>query len=230
VTTMSALIVLLALVGVVWLFKDRLVADSSSRSTNQFPYIKKGPFFTTGEGSFFRVLKSTLGDDFEIFGQVRVADLLEVKRGLSNSGRQKHINKIRSKHVDFVLCDPGTLNIICAIELDDKSHKRKDRVARDEFLDAAFKSAGLPLVRFKAKYTYAHNEVVEHLSRHIDMPKKATAIVQEPRTQSEDMKCPKCSSNMQRKHVTTGKRSAEVWCCSKFPACETVIPAKALTE
>jgi len=226
-TAMLVLITLILLVVVLWLLKDRLMADSNGRSTNQFPYIKKGSFFTTGEGSFYRVLKSTLGDEFEIFGQVRIADLLEVKRGLSNSQRQKHFNKIQAKHVDFVLCDPTTLNIICAIELDDKSHKRKDRVARDNFLDEAFKAAGLPLVRFKAKYTYAHNEIIENLSRHIDMPKNTPAIGQEPKARTIDLTCPRCSSEMLRKRVTKGERSAEVWCCSKFPTCETVIPAKA---
>jgi hypothetical protein len=32
--------------------------------------------------------------------------------------------KIRAKHLNFVLCDPKTLAILCAIELDDSTHDR----------------------------------------------------------------------------------------------------------
>ena len=40
-------------------------------------------------------------------------------------------NRIHAKHIDFVLCDPGNLQPILCIELDDPSHNRPDRIERD---------------------------------------------------------------------------------------------------
>ncbi|MEN7973211.1 MAG: DUF2726 domain-containing protein, partial [Verrucomicrobiota bacterium] len=42
---------------------------------------------------------------------------------------------------------PSTLAIVAAIELDDKSHQRKDRIKRDQFLNQVMESAGVPLIR-----------------------------------------------------------------------------------
>lgn len=43
---------------------------------------------------------------------------------------------------------------LVAIELDDKSHERQDRIKRDEFLNDAFQSAGIKLIRFKTSQSY----------------------------------------------------------------------------
>ena len=48
---------------------------------------------------------------------------------MSPSERQAAFNRISSKVLDFVLCDPNNLAIIAAIELDDSSHKRNDRIS-----------------------------------------------------------------------------------------------------
>ena len=45
------------------------------------------------------------------------------------------------------------------IELDDASHERRDRQERDEFVEAVFKAAGLPLLRMPARRAYNLNEV-----------------------------------------------------------------------
>jgi len=46
-----------------------------------------------------------------------------------------------------------------AIELDDKSHQRKDRQERDAFVDEVFRAAGLPLVHIPAAKGYQVDEV-----------------------------------------------------------------------
>ena len=90
---------------------------------------------------------------------VRIADLLRVEKGAAN--RRKWLNKILAKHIDFVLCDPGSLRPIICIELDDRSHERPDRIERDAFVDHAFESAELPLLRIKVQKTYPPREVRE---------------------------------------------------------------------
>jgi len=90
---------------------------------------------------------------------VRIADILVVTKDTPK--RRTWLNKILAKHIDFVLCDPGSLEVKVAIELDDSSHQRKDRQERDEFVDHAFESADLPLVRFPVKSSYHSREIRE---------------------------------------------------------------------
>lgn len=92
---------------------------------------------------------------------VRIADLLRVKPG--EAKRQTWQNRINAKHIDFVLCDPSSLEPVMAIEVDDRSHQRADRRRRDEFVNDAFHAANLPLLRVRAQATYHQNDVLAEL-------------------------------------------------------------------
>ncbi len=123
------------------------------------PYRKRGRLVTKAELRFYRSLQKAVQDDWKIFAMVRIADLLRVDQGVKN--RRGWMNKILAKHVDFVLCDPGSLEPICCVELDDSSHQRQDRIERDNFVDSAFESAGLPLLRVPLRNSYASREIRE---------------------------------------------------------------------
>lgn len=86
-------------------------------------------------------------------------DVIKPRRGLTNSARATAQNRINSKHVDFVLCEVATRNVVCAIELDDASHDRASRKARDEFVVAALAAARVPFARIRAQKSYAPEEV-----------------------------------------------------------------------
>jgi len=90
---------------------------------------------------------------------VRVADVIRVKPGLSGSARQQAFNRIQSKHLDFVVCDPGDLSVQFVVELDDSSHQQSSRQARDEFLDKALAAAGVPVFHFPVKRTYSVQDI-----------------------------------------------------------------------
>ena len=125
----------------------------------RLPYFKRDSLITKAELRFYKSLQKAVQDDFEIFAMVRIADLLRVEKGVAN--RRKWLNKILAKHIDFVLCDPGSLEPICCIELDDPSHQRADRVERDIFVNHAFESAGLPLLRIETQKQYRSREIRE---------------------------------------------------------------------
>ena len=55
---------------------------------------------------------------------------------------------INGKSVDFLLIEKNTLKPILAIELDDWSHKREDRIARDEKVKNILQQADIRLARF----------------------------------------------------------------------------------
>jgi len=123
----------------------------------RLPYKKKEYLLTKAENSFFQVLRSAVGQEYEIFAKVRLADLLYLPKGSDNA--QTHRNKIFQKHVDFVLCDPVKVSPLLAIELDDSSHQKASRQERDSFVDEAFRAAELPLLRIVASRAYSPKEL-----------------------------------------------------------------------
>lgn len=140
-----------------------LVCLNWLKKSIQYPYEKIDSLATKTELKFFHVLKAVVSDRFVIFGKVRIADLLKVTSGSKN--RMSWQNKINCKHIDFVLCDPESLNILVAVELDDRSHQREDRIKRDEFVNKAFEDANLPILRVKTKKEYD----VKALTKAIDL-------------------------------------------------------------
>lgn len=116
------------------------------------PYEKRPRLLTDAELAFYRVLHSATAGDWPLFTMVRLADLIQVKPQTATP--QVWQNKILSKHLDFVLCDPETLEAKLAIELDDASHEKPERKARDAFVDEALSAAGLPILRVPCAAEY----------------------------------------------------------------------------
>jgi hypothetical protein len=134
------------------------LALPGGRST-LFPYHRKATLFSPAERSFLGVLERAVGNHYRIFGKVRIADVVETKRGLSGSHRQGAFNRINAKHFDFLLCDKQSLSVVCAIELDDKSHQRSSRQQRDAFVTELCRNVGLPLLRTRASKGYSVQEL-----------------------------------------------------------------------
>ena len=131
------------------------------------PYSRRGHLVTRNELKFFRALKHAVKDRWHIMAMVRIADLLQVRSGTPKS--ISWFNRIACKHVDFVLCDPDSLEPRLAIELDDDSHRRPDRQRRDDFVDLAFSSAKLPLVRFSTVSDYDVDSIRSTVQRTVGL-------------------------------------------------------------
>ncbi len=141
----------------------------------QLPYAQKDYLLSKSERSFFGVLQQAVTSDHLIFAKVRLGDLLYVKKGTEN--RQSFFNKIQSKHVDFVLCEPKTVRPVLVIELDDASHNRTDRQSRDAFVNDAFEAAGLPILRMPAKAGYNPAEVTKMINDKMSSESERSAII-----------------------------------------------------
>jgi len=152
------ILVLLAIVGVAF---NILIAGR--KTPREFPYEREDRLFTPAELSFLKVLEQAVGENYRIFGKVRLADVIRVKRGLSNSARQTAFNQIQSKHLDYVICDPNDLSIQFAVELDDRSHTKPKRQKRDDFVNKALAAAGVPLFRFPVKQSYSIQDIQNQL-------------------------------------------------------------------
>ena len=156
------IVIVLALAGL-----SRLAPRKSARPTTEvtFPYYVRKTLFSPAERSFLGVLEEAAGDRFRVFGKVRLADTLGVRRGTAKGERQRAVNRLLAKHADYVLCRPSDLSIVALVELDDSSHERPARRARDLFLEKACAAAGLHLLRFPARPTYALSQVRAELAK-----------------------------------------------------------------
>src|SRR4026209_923585 len=70
------------------------------------PYRVRDDFLSAAERSFYGVLLKACGDRATVCPKVRIADVLFVAERRAN---QAHVNRIQSKHVDFLLCAPDTM-------------------------------------------------------------------------------------------------------------------------
>jgi len=113
----------------------------------QRPYL-----LTDGEHAFLPALEQAIGNQYRIAMKVRLGDLVSVHA--EGSSFYAAFNKINRKHVDFVLCTPYPVKPVLAIELDDASHDRPDRQARDGFVDACLDNAGLPIHHVPCQQAY----------------------------------------------------------------------------
>lgn len=128
--------------------EDEFKNDSEiTDKIEEYPYVRTY-LLTKNEWRFYKSLKP-ITDKYQlhILAKIRIADIVNVQQGLSNSERYSAYNKIQSKHFDFVLANPDNLAVLCAIELDDSTHEKIERQKRDYFVENVCKKVDLPLIR-----------------------------------------------------------------------------------
>ena len=151
----------------------RLLAKKRVRASDNggdYPYKRKDYLFTQGERAFYEALRSAVGTDLLIFAKVRLEDLVWIPGGVMN--RMNWTNKVRQKHVDFVLCNPAKVSPLLAIELDDSSHDADIRKQRDGEKDRVLAAAGLPLIRYRAKASYSPTELASLIGQKLSADRR----------------------------------------------------------
>jgi hypothetical protein len=213
------------LAGLLSLFRTNRSGVEGAAASPDFedpmPFHLRDDFLSPAEASFFRVLKGVVKDEFLIFPKVSLKDIFFVSRPREN---RAYYNKIDRKHVDFLLCDAGSLKPVMGIELDDSSHQRTDRIERDELVESVFKRAGLPLRRIPARFAYSQEEL-EGLIRGT-----ATTALQPSRSEPWDSTdpapyCPACGEQMLLRTAQRGANAGnKFYGCPNYPRCREIIP------
>jgi hypothetical protein len=211
-----AVVVILGFATLAKFALDKLQTQQAAQADH---YQKKDALFTATEQKFLAALDAAVQGHYRVFGQVRVAGILEVKSGNGSGSWQSAFNRIQSKSFDFVLCDPATLAIVAAIELDDSTHARKDRRERDDKLDGFCRSADLPLIHFKTQAKYDIDAIRRELEEAIGPDKTRSS-------HTTNKPCPNCGHALDRLEGKEGALAGRpIWRCSRYPDCRTVIPA-----
>jgi hypothetical protein len=155
--------------------------------------------------------------------KVRLADVIRPEKGMDRRAYTGAFNRISRKHLDFVLCNPATLAIRAAVELDDGSHQRDSRKKRDRFIESALERAGIPLHRFSVQRGYEIESIRNALGLKAKSPRS-------PQTQPEgDTRfCPECGGKLVERVSKKGKYAGQRFLgCSNFPDCREIFPISA---
>jgi very-short-patch-repair endonuclease len=107
------------------------------------PAVPRVNLLTRYEAAFLIKLEAAVRPDERIFAQVQLSQLFDVNTG------HPVFKRTSQKTIDFILCDRQTTRILLAIELDDRTHDRPNRAARDEFVNELLEKSGIPLLRFR---------------------------------------------------------------------------------
>lgn len=137
--------------------RSRVKNDGEAR------YVSREFLLSEAEKHFHQSLQAAVGHQYWIYPKVRLADIVEVDPDLNRSANQTAWNRISQKHVDFTLCDPGDFRIIAIVELDDSSHRLKDRQKRDGNVDAILNQIRIPVLHVRCARNYSREALVSQI-------------------------------------------------------------------
>ena len=119
---------------------------NNEEDIERLPYRKKY-LLTKNEYGFYKNLKEIADKyGYAILAKIRFADLVEVNSEAGKSEYMKYFGKIKAKHIDFILCKKENLYPELLIELNDNSHKKEDRIKRDEFVKKIADKVGYKMI------------------------------------------------------------------------------------
>jgi very-short-patch-repair endonuclease len=153
------IIPIVIVLGVITFFQ---ITKGKEVETGKYKYRQKDFFMTRAEHECYDALIVAVGGKYHIFAQVHLPSIVDSKVvGQNWKGAFRHISQ---KSVDFVLCDKEYISPKLAIELDDKTHERQDRIDRDGEVERVLKDAGLPLLRLENHGHFNPSELSEKIN------------------------------------------------------------------
>jgi len=181
----------------------------------RLPYRLREKFLSATESALFRVLQNMAGKHYVICPKVALNDIFYIVRPNENV---HFFNKIFRKHVDFLFCDPKTLQPAFGIELVKPVAKTETREV-DQFMEDLFLSAGLPLVHIPSNEKYSQDDLAELFQLAIMKVKETKPLRASAKSDSVPM-CPICGRmmvlRMNRGGPNKGKR---YYGCMDNPHC-----------
>ena len=158
-TLIYTILILFVAVVIVQIIKIKFRKDKSG-----FPYRKKDYLLSVAEKEFYQVLSTiAVKNNYLLFAKVRLEDLLWIPKHTSNRFGLR--NRVKSRHVDFLLCDKNNIKPILVIELDDSSHNMENGIKRDKFVNQVLHDAELPILHQKVQQSYNPQELEDKISQ-----------------------------------------------------------------
>jgi very-short-patch-repair endonuclease len=156
--------------------RPRGAAASPARPDPRSPYERIPTLLTAAERDFFAALQQAAPAGHQVFAQVRLANLVQVKQ--SARREKSHWWRIQAMCLDFVLVDVATFVSRLVVELDDASHNRADRRDRDAFVDEVLAATGIPILHVRWQRSYDTRALAQQIAARLGIaaPVPATAL------------------------------------------------------
>ena len=137
-----------------------LVGRWVRRGARRLPYFPREYLLSKGELAFYHAMRQVLPPHLHVSFKARLSDVIGCPGW---AWKQGFGSRISQKHLDFVVVDANTTAVRFVVELDDRTHQRRDRQARDLFLNQALAAAGVPIVRVPAAASYDLARLRDHI-------------------------------------------------------------------
>lgn len=143
-TTLNPSIAVIIIIAVISLI---IFIKTKNKSPKQkFDYIyRRTSLMSRWEQNFFRDITAVLPKHIACFTQVRYADFISPATQPDLANTTAANRRIFARSADFVLYNKNNGKVVLVYELNDKTHKRQDRIKRDNEIKNALSSAGIPL-------------------------------------------------------------------------------------
>jgi hypothetical protein len=148
-TIIATLAVAAVLLGAWFMRRARTATEPAD-----MPFARRARLLSPAARQFLNVLDEATGPDYRVFARVAAVDALRVLRPPRSAGFRRAIEHLRERDFDFVICSRADSQIVCAVELDERSRHQHNRGRGDPFLADACRVAGLPLLRVIARREY----------------------------------------------------------------------------
>ena len=185
----------------------------------RLPYRLRDQFMSTTELALLQTLQNMVRHHYVICPKVALNDIFYIVRPNENV---HFFNKIFRKHVDFLLCEPGSLKPAFGIELVKPISRSETREA-DQFMEDLFLSAGLPLVHVPSSNRYSETDLAELFKLSLVKVKESKPLRASTGADSVPM-CPVCGRMMVlRIHRSGPDKGKKYYGCMDSPKCNGVV-------
>lgn len=192
-----------------------------AKQNGELPYRLRGQLLSSPEAALYRALQEMVEGRYVICPKVALNDVFMIVRPNENV---HYFNKIFRKHVDFLLCEPGTMHPAFGVEVVKPVAKNETRAA-DQFLEDIFMGAGLPLVHIPSAMRYDVRDLINLFQ--LAVTKARSYPIKDPVSDSVPM-CPVCGKMMVlRVHRSGLRKGREYYGCMDNPHCPGVVELKA---
>ena len=117
---------------------------------------KQKKFVTETEQYFYQILLEIEKEyDVKVQAQINLASIIEKKI------KHKYANEL-FRNIDFCIFDKNLEHLLLAIEINDRTHLKKERKLRDEKVDNILKDANIKIIKF---YTDKENKRIYVINR-----------------------------------------------------------------
>jgi hypothetical protein len=129
--------------------KSRGIDEKKIESKNYYlPYRVRKTIMSEHERLLFCNLRIVLGSAYDVYPQMKLDKIFYVESQKAYRYYLGWLRRINQKSVDFLIVNKSTQTPVFAIELDDSSHEKEDRIDRDKFVGELFRRNDFPLIRF----------------------------------------------------------------------------------